>query len=381
MDEVEQVSQLIGDIYDAALDRSLWPRVLQKTCRYVNGVSALLGADDSVQRSVRFFFEWGVDPHYLRLHDEIYSRLNPMTVPTVLYAKVGSVLASSDLIPYDELVATRFFREWVAPQGIVDAISVTLDKSSTSYAAVVVQRHERHGLVNDAMRRRVGLLAPHFCRAFAIAKLIDLHKVEAAALADTLDGLAAGMFVVDADARIVHANASGCAMMTAGKVLTGNGGRLSATDPQAEQVLREMFAAAQSGDDAVGIKGIAVPLRDPDGEPWVAHVLPLTSGIRQQAGISYSAVAAVFVCKATLDLSSPLETLADVYKLTPAELRVLFTIVQVGGVPEVAPVLGISETTVKTHLQRVFEKTGVKRQADLVKLVAGYMSPLGGPSA
>jgi DNA-binding NarL/FixJ family response regulator len=59
-------------------------------------------------------------------------------------------------------------------------------------------------------------------------------------------------------------------------------------------------------------------------------------------------------------------------------LRVMMAIVEVGGVPEVAPVLGVSETTVKTHLQHVFEKTGTQRQADLVKLVAGYMSPLAG---
>jgi DNA-binding CsgD family transcriptional regulator len=64
------------------------------------------------------------------------------------------------------------------------------------------------------------------------------------------------------------------------------------------------------------------------------------------------------------------------YKLTPSEMRVLMMIVQIGGVPEIAPVLGIAEATAKTHLQRVFEKTGAKRQADLVKLVAGYMSPL-----
>ena len=55
----------------------------------------------------------------------------------------------------------------------------------------------------------------------------------------------------------------------------------------------------------------------------------------------------------------------------------LMMIVQLGGVPEVAPVLGISEPTVKTHLQHIFDKTDTKRQADLVKLVAGYMSPLG----
>jgi DNA-binding CsgD family transcriptional regulator len=44
-------------------------------------------------------------------------------------------------------------------------------------------------------------------------------------------------------------------------------------------------------------------------------------------------------------------------------------------VPEVAEALGIAETTMKTHLGRLYEKTGTHRQADLVKLVAGFSSP------
>jgi DNA-binding CsgD family transcriptional regulator len=71
-----------------------------------------------------------------------------------------------------------------------------------------------------------------------------------------------------------------------------------------------------------------------------------------------------------------LEAIAQHFQLTPAELRVLVAIVEVGGVPEVAAVLGISETTVKTHLQRLFEKTGTHRQADLVMRVAAYSNPL-----
>jgi len=207
--------------------------------------------------------------------------------------------------------------------------------------------------------------------------VIDAHKVEAATLADTLDGLAAGMFLVDAVGRIVHANARGHAILVDAKILRGLGGRLSATDLQADKTLSDVFAAAETGDAAIGARGIAVPLAR-DDERWVAHVLPLTSGARRQAGIAYAAVAAVFVRKAALDLPSPLETLSDLYALTPAELRVLMAIVEIGGVPEVAPVLGISETTVKTHLSRLFEKTGTKRQADLVKLVAAFMSPLAG---
>jgi DNA-binding CsgD family transcriptional regulator len=68
--------------------------------------------------------------------------------------------------------------------------------------------------------------------------------------------------------------------------------------------------------------------------------------------------------------------IARTFGLTPAEVRVLLAIVGVGGVPESSEKLGVAETTVKTHLYRVFSKTGASRQADLVKLAAGFSFPL-----
>jgi DNA-binding CsgD family transcriptional regulator len=76
-----------------------------------------------------------------------------------------------------------------------------------------------------------------------------------------------------------------------------------------------------------------------------------------------------------MDAPSP-DVIAESYKLTPTELRVLFALVDGGGVPDVAAALGIAETTVKTHLARLFAKTGARRQAELVKLVAGFSVPV-----
>jgi DNA-binding CsgD family transcriptional regulator len=56
----------------------------------------------------------------------------------------------------------------------------------------------------------------------------------------------------------------------------------------------------------------------------------------------------------------------------------LLAIVEVGGIPEVATAFGVADTTVRTHVNRLFEKTGVTRQADLVKLVAGYATVVAG---
>ena len=206
--------------------------------------------------------------------------------------------------------------------------------------------------------------------------MIDLKKAEAASLADTLDGISAGMFLVNATGHIVHVNAAGHMMLKRAGVLHAAGGRLVANDPQADETLAGTFATAGNGDAALGIKGVAVPLLARDGERYVAHVLPLTSGARRRAGASYAAVAAMFVHRAAVDTPSPPEAIAKAYKLTPMELRVLLAIVEVGGVPEVAETLGVAESTVKTHLQHVYQKTGTNRQADLVKLVAAFSNPL-----
>jgi DNA-binding CsgD family transcriptional regulator len=258
----------------------------------------------------------------------------------------------------------------------VDSVFATLEKSATDCAYLTVMRHGREGLVDDEARRRFALVVAHVRRALVIGKVIDLHKVEAAALADSLDTLASGMFIVDGMGRIAHANASGHMMLAERDVLCAPGGRLGAVDAPAAHALLETFAAAGSGDMALGRRGIAVPLKAHDGERYLAHVLPLTSGRRRTAGVSYAAVAVIFVHKAALDLPSPLEAIAQHFRLTPMELRVLFTIVEMGSVPEVADVLGISEATVKTHLHHVFQKTKTGRQSELVKLVAGYSNPL-----
>ena len=142
--------------------------------------------------------------------------------------------------------------------------------------------------------------------------------------------------------------------------------------PKIDQSLRAVLIAAGNGDAAVGTKGIALPLIARDGERYVAHVLPLTSGARRRAGIATSAAAILTVHRAALDIPSPPEAIARAYALTPTELRVLLAIVEIGGAPEVAAALGIGDTTVRTHLARLYEKTGTKRQADLVKLVAGF---------
>jgi DNA-binding CsgD family transcriptional regulator len=203
------------------------------------------------------------------------------------------------------------------------------------------------------------------------------HWGEEAALADVLDGIGAAVFLIDPMRRPVHANASGRAMLAKGDVVRTIGERLTPRDERACKTFNRMFARTSSGSSIAVARGTALPLPSSDGDLWMAHVLPLGFGARCRSGIGYAAAAAVFVRRAVLDLAAPLATLAETYGLTPGETRVLVAVVEFGGVPEAAQALGVSETTVKTHLRHVFDKTDTKRQSELVKLVAGFASPLG----
>jgi DNA-binding CsgD family transcriptional regulator len=218
------------------------------------------------------------------------------------------------------------------------------------------------------------LVAPHVQRAAAIGSAIELKTAATASFAEILDGLSAGVFLTDGDGRIVHMNGAGRAILAKGEGVHAAGGRLAAHHPEARKALGALLAGAGTSSQGVGGNDIALPTRN--GEHYAAHLLPLTSGNRRELGAPRRAVAALFVHKASLAPPSEAECIARHHRLTPTELRVLLAIVEAGSVPLAAQALGVAESTVKTHLSNLYGKTGTSRQADLVKLVAGYASPL-----
>jgi len=377
MDQAKKLSELISEIYDAALEPSRWREVVGRAGRFVGGSAAAIFSKDPLTGSCNVYYESAIDPYYRKLYCDEYVKLDPST-PDDCVAETGHLVTVADLMPYREFLETPFYRERAHPQGPVDCVSAVLDRSVSSAALFGVFRHERDGMVDDETRQRMRLIVPHIRRAVLISRHVDLKSVEAATFADTLDGISAGMCLVDAAGRILHANVACQSILDAGDFLFAIEGRISARDAKIDQVLRELLAAASGGDAAIGVRGAALSSRSRSGPRYVAHVLPLTSGARRLAGITYAATAALFICKVATEIPTSPEIIARAYNLTPTELRVLLAIVEIGGVPEVAVALGVAESTIKTHLSRLFVKTGTGRRADLVKIVAGFATPLAG---
>jgi DNA-binding CsgD family transcriptional regulator/PAS domain-containing protein len=361
-------SNLIEDIYDAALEPARWNNVVVGINEFVGGKACGIFSKDLISKSGVTHYFCGADPHYIKLYAETYSKLGPLTS----YPPLGKIVSMPDLVPYDEFYRGRFYQEWMRPQGCLDMADVVLENSK-SEAKILLAVHIGKRMVDDDMRRRIALLVPHAQRALTINRAIDRKKSETATFADALDGLGAGIFFVDAECRVIHANAAGESMLCEDDYLRLIGDRLALRDGRANQNLRQTVA---SGRVAVAADRNALALTAHDGARYVVHLLPLNTLVRNGARAPFNAVAAVFVRKAEMDGQSYGGLIARAFGLTPAELRVLLSIVEVGGVPESSEKLGIAETTVKTHLKQVFSKTGASRQADLVKLAAGFSFPL-----
>jgi DNA-binding CsgD family transcriptional regulator len=174
--------------------------------------------------------------------------------------------------------------------------------------------------------------------------------------------------LVDPDLRIVHPNRSAERMLTAGDPIVLRNGRLALRQEIVPGQLEAAVAEANV-DGADGRRGLGIPTRTRDGKSVALHVLPLE---RRQTptGIGSRAVAAIFVSDVAAPLRLPADAVALLYQLTPAETRVAELLAKGETLPAIAAQLGSSPHTVRTHLNRVFDKTGCHRQADLVRLLS-----------
>jgi hypothetical protein len=111
MDETAQVSALIGDIYDAALDPGLWPRTLKSIGQFVGGPAASMYAKDTVRRTGNVFYVHGVEPEFVQSYFDKYVTLDPFTTTRFFFA-VEQVISTKDIMTHNEYWATQFYKEW-----------------------------------------------------------------------------------------------------------------------------------------------------------------------------------------------------------------------------------------------------------------------------
>lgn len=373
--DTEQLSELIAAIYDTAFDPARWPDALERTALFMNATGATFVAHDAARKEGNPVYTYGGDAELNERYFSDTVKFNPALVPISLYREPGEVFHLSELVPMDEVRRSRLFRDWMEPSDWGDFTHALVEKSGSRFATFGVAHPLSRSPATDEAKSRLRLLVPHVLRAAEISNTMKLQRVEADGMTAALDALGAGVFLLRAEGDYVYANPSGLKFLAEAGLLAEVDGKLRPTGAEAARLLRDALQASAT-DLALANQPVAIPLGAYGGETWVAHLVSLRQGSRREAGRRYDAVAAIFIHRTEVRRPTLVQVVTAQFKLTAAEARVLFALLAAEGIAETAAVLGISDETVKTHLKRIYGKTGVSGQAELFKLLLGFANPM-----
>ncbi|WP_051249201.1 helix-turn-helix transcriptional regulator [Inquilinus limosus] len=196
--------------------------------------------------------------------------------------------------------------------------------------------------------------------------LLDEPALERDDALAALDRLAHGMALVAPGGRVLFLNRAAAAVVAARDGLAiGLGRVLRAWRPAEDAALQRLIAPAESG-----LAGGCLAVSRPSGaRPYAVQAAPLGSALRPADRAPAPAMLLILDPEAGPEPSPA--TLQRLYGLTTAEARVALLSLRGAGLRPIAEELSVSVSTVRIHLQRVFEKTGTHRQAALVRLLLG----------
>jgi DNA-binding CsgD family transcriptional regulator len=370
--------ELIGHIYDAALDGALWPEVLIRLSDAVGGAEVCM-FDCNPRAHFAVLIAPRHDPDYVRtftdawLGGDLQQRSN-VVGHRLFDAPVGQVLDVRQLVTVEELVHTDFFNGWWRPQSLgLVTLATKWCAHRDGWGFTCVHRSPAAGEFEAEKARLFTLVMPHLVRAAHFHHRLRHLTLEREAATLGLNQIETGVVFVDASARVVYANDAAANLVRAADGLFVDKSELKAIDPDASTSLRRLIARCADRRFIESGPGGAVSVRRGGRSPLHVMVAPVGAKgwqARETWPGMLSPVAILIVNDPERERQMCRAHLRETYGLTPAEAEVALEIGRGGGRKAAAVRLAITSGTVRIHLQRIFDKVGVHRQAELVRLLA-----------
>ena len=357
---------LIDLIYDAATEEELWTPALVQIADLSGSLGAIIFGFNNREHRVNFTHNGRMSEDSHRAYRERHF-VNPWwdymhTVPE------GRYVQSEDIVPLHELKRTPFFHEVLRPQNMAHNFMVPLANRPDFQVAFNICRSESQGRLDADSVRLFARLHSHLKRSLLFGFRLDGYRALQHAEFEVLDKLSAGIVLLDHSAKIIFANAAASAQSRDNGPFRFRRSVLTAASSRHAQQLETLIQDALHG---VPVNSMSVPHPD-DGRLLAVLVASLRSrDLDRFSDLHFkNAAAFVFIIDPANRTGIPLAWIMDAYGLTQAEARVAVAASAGTTVFETSMQLGLSPNTVKTHLRRVFGKTGVSRQAELARLIA-----------
>jgi DNA-binding CsgD family transcriptional regulator/PAS domain-containing protein len=358
----EEFSELIWSIYDTALDPGAWPVMLNRLADVLSAQCSFIGSHNSSTNAAAMTAP-RIDPHYLSSFTEYWVGRDFIWKGGAKLP-VGTVMVREMIISRSEFCRTDLYNEWCKPPRLEAAIATNLVVEGSISTVIAAYRPYAKGDFDATETSFFAALIPHLQRAVQLQLRLAGHDGLPESSAEILNRLRQGVLLVDGEARVIFANRAAESILRAGRGLflgrDGLQAEIRAETPRLRRIIADCVAPCHraggrlrlSREDSIPLTVLAVPHRA--RFTWMDVARP-------------RAILFVTDPEATVDLRR--QWLGEDFELTPAEAAVTAEVLEADGLQAAAVRLGISLATARTHLAHVFDKTGTRRQAQLVRLL------------
>jgi DNA-binding CsgD family transcriptional regulator len=362
---VHDLSEFVGLIYDTALDPDACPAMLN---RLADLLAAKTGSHFGSYNS-RTYFTTNLaprfDPQNIRSFSEYWGSRDIFWQRGANHP-VGAVFMPETFMSREEHCRSDIFNEWYQPQRIEAMMRTNLLIEGPVSTVVTVGRRYSEGAFGTTEIRLFAALIPHLQRAVQLQLRLSGLDGPPTSSAEILNRLLQGVLLVDAGARVIFANRAAEGMLRGGGGLFLARDGLRAATPAETRLLRQMIGNCAEPREELGGAG-RLRLSREHRAPLTVLVVPHRARLTWIDVVRPRAI--LFITDPEETAAIRRESLRQDFGLTPAEAGFSREILKADGLQAAADRLGISLTTARTHLAHVFDKTGTRRQAELVRLI------------
>lgn len=277
---------------------------------------------------------------------------------------------------------TMMYRRLLWPCDLRFLVGTAVINAPKVYASVWIGRSEGAGEFSQHDLQRFARLVPNFGRAMAVHHRLRVAEMQVELATGAFDRVSVGVVLLDVHGDPILANREAVRIALRRDGFVFGDRSLTAEDPADSTRLRELIrqvgqsAPQQETSKVLGGGAIRIT-RSPGQSDYHVVVMPLPK--RCQPSDGTGAVAVLFITDPD-KMQNPVDFLfGDLYDLTDAESRLVYELMDGRGLTAAAGSLGLSRNTVHSQLSSVFQKTGTRRQGELLCLLLGGVAPIEAP--
>ncbi|KXF77687.1 hypothetical protein ATN84_10130 [Paramesorhizobium deserti] len=286
----------------------------------------------------------------------------------------GPAIRMSSLVPPKEFERNTIYQEIIRPLN-GGLASIALHRQGRETVSVVACRSAvTDPDFSDGDLDVMDMLTPHLITASRIARRIADLQHAASSAYRLLDILSEAVVVLDHAFRPIYLNRAAETIAREANGLRISRDGVSATEETENARLQaaiRVAAALDEGrneDEGTALAQMRLAISNaPAQSPFIVSVVPAGAVPGEMRDGRASAILLITGPEKTCELSPA--AMRTRYRLTQREAELTARLCRGDRLAEAASHLGISVGTARQYLKAIFEKTGVNRQIDLVRLV------------